>query len=116
MKSKKRSAESIVKDVKRKTRKKYSSEEKIRIVIEGLRAEESIASLCRKEGIAPAVFYKWTKDFMEAGKKRLQGDTIREATSDEVVGLRRENTDLKEVVAELTLSNRVLKKSLNGQE
>lgn len=116
MRTKKKTAEAIVKDVKRNTRKKYSSEEKIRIVIEGLRGEESVASLCRKEGIAPTVFYKWTKDFMEAGKKRLQGDTEREANSSEVTELRRENANLKEVVAELVLNNRVLKKSSNGQE
>lgn len=116
MRTKKKTAEAIVKNVKRNTRKKYSSEEKIRIVIEGLRGEESVASLCRKEGIAPTVFYKWTKDFMEAGKKRLQGDTEREANSSEVTELRKENANLKVVVAELVLDNRILKKSSNGQE
>ena len=113
---KKTSPESIVKDIKRKTRKKYSSEEKIRIVLEGLKGEYSIAELCRREGINPNVYYKWSKDFLEAGQKRLSGDTIREANSSEVTGLRSENSQLKELVAELSLKNRVLKKSLNGLE
>jgi transposase len=107
-------AESIVRDIKRRMRKKYSSEEKIRIVLEGLRGEVSIAELCRKEGLHPNIYYKWSKDFLEAGKKRLQGDTVREATSTEVVDLRKENDQLKMVLAELALKNRVLKKSLNG--
>jgi transposase len=110
----KKSAESVIKDIKRKTRRKFSSEEKIRIVIEGLKGEESIAGICRREGILPALYYRWSKDFMEAGKKRLLGDTVREANTDEVKYLREENRDLKEVVAELTLRERVLKKSLRG--
>ena len=111
---KKVSSESVVKDIRRRTRRKYSSEEKIRIVLEGLRGEESIANLCRREGMPNNLYYRWSKDFLEAGKKRLSGDTQREANSSEVKELRQENQDLKEVVAELTLDNRVLKKSLNG--
>ena len=114
MNKKKNTAESYVRDLKRKTRRKFSTEEKIRIVIEGLRGEETIASLCRKEQISQQTYYKWSKDFMEAGKKRLRGDTEREANTSEVQDLRQENVDLKEVVAELTLENRLLKKSLNG--
>ena len=102
--------ESVVREIKRKTRRKYSSEEKIRIVLEGLRGEESIAELCRRERISPNVYYSWSKDFLEAGKKRLMGDTRREATSGEVVALRSENEQLKHLVAELSLRNRVLKK------
>jgi transposase len=104
-------AEQVVKEIRRVTRKHYSAEEKIRIVLEGLRGEDSIAELCRREGIPPNVYYRWSKDFLEAGKKRLSGDTAREATSDEVKGLRREATALKEVVADLTLENRLLKKT-----
>ena len=107
-------AEQVVKDIRRATRKHYSAEEKIRIVLEGLRGEDSIAELCRREGIPPNVYYRWSKEFLEAGKKRLSGDTAREATSDEVKGLRREATALKEVVADLTLENRLLKKSMVG--
>ena len=101
MPRKKKSAASIVKDIKRQTRKKYSSEEKIRIVLEGLRGEMSIAELCRREGIAPALYYRWSKDYLEAGKKRLQGDTLREANTTEVNELREENSQPKEVVTEL---------------
>ena len=108
--------ESIVREIKRRTRKRYSSEEKIRVVLEGLRGEMSIAELCRKEGLNPNIYYKWSKEFLEAGKKRLQGDTVREATSTEVVDLKKENDQLKALVAELSLKNRVLKKSLNGVE
>jgi len=108
--------EKVVREIKRRTRKRYSSEEKIRIVLEGLKGEASIAEICRREGIIPNVYYKWSKEFLEAGKKRLQGDTEREATSGEVVGLRKENDQLKALVAELSLKNRVLKKSLNGLE
>ena len=108
--------ESIVREIKRKTRRRYNSEEKIRIVLEGLRGEDSIASLCRKEGINPNTYYKWSKEFLESGKKRLQGDTEREATSSEVTTLRDENAQLKYLVAELSLRNRVLKKSLIGME
>jgi transposase len=98
-------AERIVKDIRRATRKQYSAEEKIRIVLEGLRGEDSIAELCRREGIAQGVYYKWSKDFMEAGKRRLAGDTSRAANTDEVRELRREARDLKEVVAEQTLAS-----------
>jgi transposase len=108
--------ESIVREIKRRTRKKYNAEEKIRIVLEGLRGEASIAEVCRKEGINPNVYYKWSKEFLEAGKKRLQGNTEREATSSDVIDLRKENDQLKALVAELSLKNRVLKKSLNGLE
>jgi transposase len=104
----------VVKEIRRATRKHYSAEEKIRIVLEGLRGEDSIAELCRREGIPPNVYYRWSKDFLEAGKKRLAGDTAREATSDEVKGLRQEAAALKEVVADLTLENRLLKKSMIG--
>src|SRR5213595_4224296 len=107
-------AEKVVKDIRRATRKQYSAEEKIRIVPEGLRGEDSIAELCRREGIAQNLYYRWSKDFLEAGKKRLAGDTARAATSDEVKDLRREATVLKEVVAELTLENRLLKKSVTA--
>ena len=107
-------AGAVVKDIRRATRKQYSAEEKIRIVLEGLRGEDSIAELCRKEGIAQGVYYKWSKDFMEAGKRRLAGDTSRAATTDEVRDLRREARDLKEVVAEQTLEMRLLKKSMIG--
>ena len=106
--------EKIVKDIKRATRKQYSAEEKIRIVLDGLRGEDSIAELCRREGISQGVYYKWSKDFLEAGKRRLAGDTARAATTDEVKDLRREARDLKEVVAEQTLELRLLKKSMIG--
>ncbi|MEP3033762.1 MAG: IS3 family transposase [Pseudoruegeria sp.] len=102
--------EKIVKDIKRATRKHYSSEEKVRIVLDGLRGEDSIAELCRREGISQGIYYKWSKDFMEAGKKRLAGDTARAANTNEVKELRREAKDLKEVVAEQTLELRLLKK------
>lgn len=114
--SQKVSSESVVRDIKRKTRRKFSSEEKIRIVLEGLRGEDSIAEICRREGINANLYYRWSKDFLEAGKKRLAGDTVREANSGEVTGLRQENEQLKQLVAELSLKNRVLKKSLNGME
>src|SRR4249920_604032 len=105
-------AEKVVKDIRRATRKQYSAEEKIRIVLEGLRGEDSIAELCRKEGIAQNLYYRWCKEFLEAGKKRLAGDTAREATSDEVKMLRAEARQLKEALAEVTLENRLLKKSV----
>ena len=105
-------AEQVIKDIRRATRKQYSSEEKIRIVLEGLRGEESIAALCRREGIAESLYYTWSKEFLEAGKKRLAGDTARAATSDEVKVLRKEARDLKEVVAEQALELRILKKSM----
>ena len=104
-------AERVVKDIRRKTRRQFSAEEKIRIVLEGLRGDDSIAELCRKEGIAQSLYYTWSKEFMEAGKRRLAGDTARSATSDEVKDLRREARDLKEVVAEQTLELRLLKKA-----
>ena len=106
------SAQAVVKDIRRATRKQYGAEEKIRIVLEGLRGEDSIAELCRREGIAQRVYYKWSKDFMEAGKRRLAGDTSRAANTDEVRDLRREARDLKEVVAEQMLEMRLLKKSM----
>lgn len=102
------------KGIKRKTRKHYSAEEKIRIVLAGLRGEESIAALCRREGISESLYYTWSKEFLEAGKQRLAGDTARQATSPEVKELRSESTALKEVVADLTLENRLLKKSMIG--
>jgi transposase len=102
-------AETVVKEIRRATRKHYSAEEKIRIVLEGLRGEDSFAELCRREGIPPKVYYRGSKEFLEASKKRLAGDAAREATSGEVRGLRREAADLKEVVADLTLENRLLK-------
>ena len=108
------SAEKTVRDIRRATRRKFSAEEKIRIVLEGLRGEETIAELCRKEGIAQNLYYRWSKDFLEAGKKRLAGDVAREATSDEVKGLRAEARQLKEALAEVTLENRLLKKSVVG--
>ncbi len=108
------SAEKTVRDIRRATRRRFSAEDKIRIVLEGLRGEDSIAELCRKEGINQNLYYRWSKEFLEAGKKRLAGDTAREATSDEVKGLRQEAVALKEVVAELTLENRLLKKSMTG--
>ena len=108
------SPESVVREIKRKTRRKFSGEEKIRIILEGLKGEESIATICRREGIAPTMYYKWSKAFLEAGKRRLEGDTIREANSNEVTELRKENEQLKQLVAEVSLKNRVLKKSLSG--
>ena len=106
------SAETVIKDIRRATRKQYGAEEKIRIVLDGLRGEESIAALCRREGIAESLYYNWSKEFLEAGKKRLAGDTARAATTDEVKVLRRETRDLKEVVAEQALELRLLKKSM----
>ena len=107
-------AEQVLKDIRRATRKHHSAEDKIRIVLDGLRGEESIAALCRREGIADSLYYSWSKEFLEAGKKRLAGDTARAATSDEVKVLRRETRDLKEVVAEQALELRLLKKSMIG--
>ena len=108
--SKKDPAEKVVRDIRRKTRRRHSTEEKIRIVLEGLRGEESIAVLCRREGIAESLYYSWSKEFLEAGKKRLAGDTARQATSNEVKALRAEARDLKEALAEQMLENRLLKK------
>ena len=108
--------ESVVREIRRNTRRKFSSEEKIRIVLEGLKGEVSISELCRREGIVSNLYYRWSKDFLEAGKKRLSGDTAREANSSEVDGLRSENEQLKQLVAELSLNNRLLKKSTTGLE
>ena len=115
-KTKKTTAASTVSNIRRRSRKRYSGEEKIRIVLEGLRGEEMVAELCRREGISESVYYRWSKEFLEAGKQRLVGNTKRQATSDEVVELRRENEQLKQLVAELALKNRVLKKSVLGSE
>lgn len=103
------SAEDTIRTIRRKTRRQYSAEEKIRIVLEGLRGEETVAALCRREGIAQSLYYKWSKEFLEAGKSRLAGDTKRQASSDAVDELRSENAQLKQLVAELALTNRVLK-------
>ena len=108
--------EKQVKDIRRETRRKFSSEGKIRIVLDGLRGEYSIAELCRREGINNNLYYRWSKDFLEAGRKRLSGDTVREASTDEVVDLKKENANLKQAVAELYLRNDWLKKSLTGQD
>ena len=110
----KRSAEKTVRDIRRATRRHYSAEEKIRVVLEGLRGEDSIAELCRREGINSNVYYRWSKEFLEAGKKRLSGDVTREATSDEVKELRAESSALKEALAEQVMENRLLKKSVLG--
>ena len=107
-------ADRTVRDIRRKTRKQYSAEEKIRIVLSGLRGEDSIAELCRREGIAESLYYSWSKEFLEAGKKRLSGDTARQASSGEVKELRHEMRDLKEALAEQVLENRLLKKSMIG--
>jgi len=110
----KQGAERVIKSIRRATRKQYSAEEKIQIVLSGLRGEESIAELCRREGIAQSLYYSWSKEFLEAGKKRLAGDTARQASSDEVRELRAQASALKEAVADLTLENRLLKKSMIG--
>ena len=107
-------AEKAVRDIRRATRRLYSAEEKVRIVIAGLRGEDSVAELCRKEGINQNLYYRWSKEFLEAGKKRLAGDTAREATSDEVKEIQGQARQLKELVAELMVENRVLKKSVLG--
>ena len=107
-------SEKVVKDIRRATRRHFSAEDKIRIVLDGLRGEDSIAELCRREGINQNLYYRWSKEFLEAGKKRLAGDTAREATSDEVKGLRTETRQLKEILAETLLENRLLKKSMTG--
>src|SRR5438270_7217723 len=107
----KQTPENFVKDIRRKTRRYFSSEQKILVVMEALRGEDSVAAICRKHGIMESVFYKWNKEFLEAGKKRLQGDTSREATSDEVLELRKENQRLKELAADLMLRHDIIKKS-----
>ena len=116
MAKKKESVESTVRNIRRKTRKKYGAEEKIRIVLEGLRGESTITELCRREGIAQSLYYKWSKEFLEAGKQRLSGNTKRQADSEEVSGMKHENEQLKLLLAELALKNKVLKKSLLGLE
>jgi transposase len=108
------STEQVVREIHRRTRRRFSAEEKVRIVLEGLRGEQSVAELCRREGLAPNLYYRWSKEFLEAGKKRLLGDTTREATAPEVQGLRQENTRLKQALAETVLENRLLKKSVTG--
>jgi len=108
------STEKLVRTIKRKARRKFEPEERIRIVLEGLRGEESIAELCRREGIVPSQYYSWSKDFLEAGKQRLAGDTKRQANSSEVTGLKKENAHLKQMLAETLLKNNVLKKSVLG--
>lgn len=108
----KQSTENFIKDIRRKTRRLFSSEQKILIVMEALRGESSTAEICRKHGITQSLFYKWNKEFMEAGKKRLNGDTTREATSDEVADLRKENQQLKVMLADMMLQNYIVKKSL----
>jgi transposase len=107
-------SERLVRDIRRATRKQYSAEEKIRIVLDGLRGEISIAELCRREGIAESLYYSWSKEFLEAGKRRLAGDTARAATTSEVKDLKRQAQELKEVVAEQALELRLLKKSMTG--
>ncbi len=108
------SAEKTVRDIRRATRRRFSAEEKVRIVLEGLRGEQSIAELCRREKINQNLYYRWSKEFLEAGKKRLAGDTVREATSDEVKSLRSQASQLKELLAEMMIENRLLKKSVLG--
>jgi transposase len=112
----KSTVENTVRNIRRNSRRKYSAEEKIRIVLEGLRGEESIAELCRREGIATSIYYRWSKEFLEAGKQRLVGNQKREADSQDVQALRQENKQLKQLVAELALKNRILKKSVTGLE
>ncbi len=109
-------SEKLVKEIRRRTRKKYSSEEEIRIVLEGMRGEESIAELCRREGLNQNVYYRWSKEFLEAGKQRLAGDIKREASSSEGTDLKRENDQLKRLLADIMLKNDVLKKSVLGLE
>lgn len=104
----------LIKEIKRRTTRSYGAEEKIRIVIEGLRGEDTIANICRKYGINDSVYYKWSKDFLEAGKKRLSGDTERNANTSEVQDLKKENDNLKKALADLYLHNDLLKKSLIG--
>ena len=107
-------SEMLVRDIRRVTRKQYSAEEKIRIVLDGLRGEATISELCRREGIAESLYYSWSKEFLEAGKRRLAGDTARSATTSEVKNLKRQAVELKEVVAEQALELRLLKKSMTG--
>ena len=115
-KDKKQSATEVVKEIKRQTRRKFTAEEKIKIVLEGLRGEDTIASICRKYSIHQNNYFKWSKEFIEAGKRRLSGDTLREATRDEVIELRKMNELLKRELGELYFENKDLKKTLNGLE
>lgn len=114
--AKKQSSEAVVREIRRKNRRRFSAEEKIRIVLDGLRGEMSVAELCRREGIVANLYYRWSKDFLEAGKKRLAGDTVREANTVEVQELRKENDELKRIVAEIALHNRALKRGIRGVE
>ena len=107
-------ATQVVENIRRATRRHFSAEDEIRIVQEVLHGDDCITEPCRREGIVQKLYHRWSKDFLEAGKKRLAGDTARAATSDEVKDLRRETSALKEVVAELTLENRLLKKSVTA--
>jgi transposase len=108
------STEQVVRDIRQRTRRRFSAEEKVRIVLDGLRGEQSVAELWRRESLAPNRYYRWSKEFLEAGKKRLLGDTTREATAPEVKALRDENGRLKQALAETVLENRLLKKSVTG--
>jgi transposase len=114
--SERKPALSIIRDIQRQTRRQYTAEEKIRIVIEGLQGEQSVAEICRREGLNTNIYYRWSKEFLEAGKKRLAGDTTREASAPEVQSIKSENEALKQLVAELSLENRVLKKSLKADD
>jgi transposase len=114
--NKKQSATEVVKEIRRRTRRTYSAEEKIKIVIEGLRGEDTIAAICRKHGIHQNLYFKWSKEFIEAGKRRLSGDTVRESTRDEVTDIRKENDTLKRELANLYIENKAIKKSLTGYE
>ena len=107
------SAAKLIREVRAQTRRRFSAEDKIRVVLEGFRKEMPVSDLCRREGISSALYYSWLKDFMEAGKARLKGDTLRDATHSEVKGLRQENGRLKELVGEQALEIQLLKKSLN---
>lgn len=104
-------ARALIRKTKRATRRRFPVEEKVRIVMEGVRGELPVAELCRREGIPPTIYYKWLKDFLEAGKARMRGDSLREATSEEVKALRQENERLKQLVADLSVANMLLKKS-----
>ncbi|GAB4038687.1 hypothetical protein GCM10028774_37760 [Spirosoma jeollabukense] len=114
--SERKPALSIIRDIQRQTRRQYTAEEKIRIVLEGLQGEQSVAEICRREGLNTNIYYRWSKEFLEAGKKRLAGDTTREATAPEVQSMKSENEALKQLVAELSLENRVLKKNLKADD
>jgi transposase len=115
-KSKKQSTTQFAKEIRRQTRRKFTAEEKIKIVLEAMRGEETIAAVCRKYAIHQNNYFKWSKDFIEAGKRRLSGDTLREASRDEVSELRKMNDLLKRELGDLYLQNKELKKTLNGLE